>query len=243
MTLLAAAVVPAAPLLVPALAGGSAGVDAALRAEVLDTVRGLVDGPGALVVVAAAPVTGPTTGTWDWSGLGVRSRGAAGGPALPPELAVGAWLLEQVAPDRPARCIGIARDAPAAACAQLGASLTGDLRLLVVGDGSARRTEKAPGHLDGRAAGFDAAVERALASGDPAALLALDVDLAAALMAAGRPAWQVLAGAALAGGALAGGGMSGGALSGGAGRSWSAELRYAGAPYGVGYLVARWSPA
>ena len=44
--------------------------------------------------------------------------------------------------------------------------------LLVVGNGSARRTEKAPGHLDDRAAGFDAALGAALRAGDLS-----DVDL------------------------------------------------------------------
>ncbi|KQW48569.1 hypothetical protein ASC77_07420 [Nocardioides sp. Root1257] len=38
--------------------------------------------------------------------------------------------------------------------------------LLVVGNGSARRTEKAPGHLDERAHGFDDDLRAALASSD-----------------------------------------------------------------------------
>jgi hypothetical protein len=43
-----------------------------------------------------------------------------------------------------------------------------------MGDGSARRSEKAPGHLDPAAAPFDAAVAAALAAGDTTALAALD---------------------------------------------------------------------
>ena len=39
-------------------------------------------------------------------------------------------------------------------------------RYLVVGNGSARRTEKAPGHLDERAAAFDDGLRAALASSD-----------------------------------------------------------------------------
>ncbi len=62
-------------------------------------------------------------------------------------------------------------------------------------DGSARRGIKAPGYLDSRSIPFDAEVERAVRAGDMAALLALDADLAQELMATGRPAWQVLAGA------------------------------------------------
>lgn len=47
--------------------------------------------------------------------------------------------------------------------------------LLVVGNGSATRTEKAPGHLDERAAGFDAALRASFAG--------IDADLAVALWA------------------------------------------------------------
>ena len=54
---------------------------------------------------------------------------------------------------------------------------------LVVANGSATRTEKAPGHLDERAEAFDAAIGRALAAGDPAALRDIDLTLAAELWA------------------------------------------------------------
>lgn len=55
-----------------------------------------------------------------------------------------------------------------------------------------------------------------------AALAALDAELAAELLAAGRAPWQVLAGAA------EGAGLDG-------------RLLYEDAPYGVGYFVAAWS--
>jgi hypothetical protein len=42
----------------------------------------------------------------------------------------------------------------------------GEASYLVVGNGSARRTEKAPGHLDERAAAFDDGLRAALASSD-----------------------------------------------------------------------------
>ena len=85
-----------------------------------------------------------------------------------------------------------------AGCRKLGADLAGrDARtaLLVIGDGSARRGPRAPGHFDQRAAAFDAEVERAVRAGDTRALLDVDPALARELMATGRPAWQVLAGA------------------------------------------------
>jgi len=55
--------------------------------------------------------------------------------------------------------------------------------LLVVANGSARRTEKAPGHLDDRALPFDAAIGKALADGDLAALAGIDLALAGELWA------------------------------------------------------------
>ena len=96
--------------------------------------------------------------------------------------------------------------------------------MLVMGDGSARRSVSAPGHLDDRAVPFDDAVERAVRDGDLAALGALDPGLARELMVTGRPAWQVLAGA------------------------WGPEkpatrVRYADDPFGVAYLVARFEAA
>jgi hypothetical protein len=93
--------------------------------------------------------------------------------------------------------------------------------LLVVADGSARRGEKAPGHLDERASGFDAAVDSALRHGDPAALRALDPQLGADLLAAGVPALRAL----------------GHAVE----RVDRAEVDYAGDPFGVHYWVVRWT--
>ena len=55
--------------------------------------------------------------------------------------------------------------------------------VLVVGNGSACRTEKAPGFLDNRAAAFDAALGAALKTPDPAALTNLDRSLARELRA------------------------------------------------------------
>jgi len=57
---------------------------------------------------------------------------------------------------------------------------TTDSGLLVVGNGSAKRTEKAPGHLDERARAFDDALGAALRAGD---LSDVDLSLAAELWA------------------------------------------------------------
>jgi aromatic ring-opening dioxygenase LigB subunit len=116
--------------------------------------------------------------------------------------------------------------APPAACLALGEDLAGRARrvaMLVMGDGSARRSTKAPGYLDSRAQRYDADVAAALASADPGQLARLDPALAADLLVAGRAAWQVLAGAA-------------------AGSQFRGQLHRVAAPYGVGYFVASWKP-
>ena len=76
-----------------------------------------------------------------------------------------------------------------------------------------------PGYFDERSAGFDAEVERAVRDGDFQALLEIDAELARELMAAGRPAWQVLAGAL-------------------EGTVVASEIRYCDDPFGVSYLAA-----
>ncbi len=60
----------------------------------------------------------------------------------------------------------------------------------------------------------------ALASGDPARLAALDARLGAELLAAGAPVWQAVAPLLE--------------------RTYRAEVRYAGDPFGVEYFVALW---
>lgn len=225
MTLLAAAVVPSAPLLVPGIAGGIVPLDDVLRSHVLAVVAQVLAAGAPIMVVAAAPTSGWQQGTWDWRGFGVDGRGGDG-PALPLGLALGAYWLDALDAGADRRYLGIAHDAAPSECAARGRELVQkhDFGLLVVADGSARRSEKAPGHLDPRAADFDAEVEAALRTGSPERLAGLEAAQAAALLAAGRPAWQVLAGAA-------------------AGATWSAEVPYADAPYGVAYFVASWTRA
>jgi hypothetical protein len=65
------------------------------------------------------------------------------------------------------------------------ATRTGDEpSYLAVGNGSARRSEKAPGFLDERSFGFDAALADALTAPDPAALGGIDPTASGELLAA-----------------------------------------------------------
>lgn len=227
MTLVAAAVCPHPPLLVPELASGAAGELDELRAACAEAVASLVAArPDLLVVVGSAATAGHFDGAAAGSlaAYGVDVSVGDGDPVLPLSLTVGRWLLDRAGAGVERTFAAVAADAAPGDCAALGRRLAGAadrVALLVMGDGSARRTEKAPGHLDPRAHAFDAEVARALATGDSAALLALDPRLSSDLLVAGRGPWQVLAGAA-------------------DGVHWSATLTYDAAPYGVAYFVAVW---
>ncbi|MER7403524.1 class III extradiol dioxygenase subunit B-like domain-containing protein [Streptomyces sp. NPDC000070] len=237
--LVAAAVCPCPPLLVPYVAAGAAPELDAARAACTDALGVLAAArPGRLVVLGPVESTGPETypegtrGSFRGFGvdLGVRlGEGGEGSPAdqrLPYSLAVAAWLLERTGwSDAPVEGLGVGDRLAPERCARIGRDLAAGaerVALLVMGDASACRTLKAPGYLDERAAPFDAEVARALGTADAAALMTLDTGLARELKASGRAPWQVLAGAAE--GAHLGG-----------------SLLYEDAPYGVGYIVASWS--
>ena len=108
------------------------------------------------------------------------------------------------------RPAGSAADGPGAAEA-----------VLVVANGSACRSEKAPGHLDARAAAYDDALRAALLGPDPAALAGLDPTLA-------RELWADV------GGLLD---LDSAAFT----DRLQAEVIYDDDPYGVQYWVIRWS--
>ncbi len=110
----------------------------------------------------------------------------------------------------------------------------GDAPLLVMASGSARRGERAPGHLDDRAFAFDDAVAAALAAGSPAALRSLDAALGDELLAAGVRCLHRL-GDWLAAGE---GGATTGARPTAATGPADGRIRWAGDPYGVQYWVA-----
>jgi hypothetical protein len=219
----AVAFCPHPPLLVPDVARGAAPELDDLRAACRTAIRRFAH-PGARLVVVGAGAEwrqfGPTT-RGSLAGYGVPVEIPLGsdepGPVeLPLALTIGAWLL---------------RDALGADCGAIGhavgpgdgrlPSVDDDVTLLVMGDGSARRSTSAPGYFDERAAAFDGAVVDALRSGDPARLRP-DVALGDALLAAGSRAWSAAA-----------------SLT--APHEWDADLLYDAAPYGVGYIVASWT--
>lgn len=236
--LVAAAVCPCPPLLVPEVAAGAAPELDRARAACTDALGVLAASrPDLMVVVGPAERSGRgthaegTPGSFRGFGVDLDVRlgtggGTAAGRDLPPSLAVAAWLLERTGwSDAPIEGLGVGEPLEAERCIQVGRDIAARaerVALLVMGDGSACRTLKAPGYLDERAETFDAEVARALGAADVVALKALDAELAYELKASGRAAWQVLAGAA-------------------EGTDLTGALLYEDAPYGVGYVVATWS--
>uniref|UniRef100_A0AAU2V140 Secreted protein n=1 Tax=Streptomyces sp. NBC_00003 TaxID=2903608 RepID=A0AAU2V140_9ACTN len=232
--LVAAAVCPCPPLLVPEVAVGAAPELDAARDACADAVGVLAASrPDLLVVVGPAEDGGTfrqgAVGSFAGYGVDVSVRLGPGEPVaqrLPLSLTVGAWLLERAGwADAPVEGLAVAERLEPEPCIDIGEGLAARaarVALLVMGDGSACRTLKAPGYLDERAASFDEVTSAALGAADTATLKSLDDRLAYELKVAGRAPWQVLAGA--------------GGDAGLAGR-----LLYEDAPYGVGYFVGVWS--
>jgi hypothetical protein len=246
--LIAAAVCPHPPLLVPEVTGAS---DPAvrelrrLRTACRDAVAALLGtAPDLLVVVGGAGQTAeyPATALPPPGGTTPPSPPGPGGslrdfavpftvgedPVLPLSLTIGKWLLTgTVSPSPSVTWQGIDSGAAAADCVSLGeklAALAPRVALLAMGDGPGRRARGVPGATDPEADRYDDQVSAALAGADPGALAALDPRHDQELFVAGRAAWQVLAGAAWAG-------------------AFTGDLCYTAAPFEVSYYVATWMRA
>jgi hypothetical protein len=272
--IVAAAICPSPPLLASELTGQADILPELRTACAAAVTRLLAAAPEVVAVVGPAAATGPCDPAGQLSlasfapalGQGnsqtdnskkrdarpvpaapVPAAPSAVGPLLPLALGIGARLLDQAGYTGPRTLHGISEDEPAAACLALGRRLAASaprVALLAVGDGSARRSASAPGYLDERAAPFDESVERAVRDGDLPAIAALDPALAAALLAAGRPAWQALAGALSAPSAHFTGrlGADHRSADGSATVRLQTEILYSDAPLGVAYLVATLIP-
>jgi hypothetical protein len=222
VAIVAAAVLPHPPALLPRVTGRPIVEIEEIRAVAAGAVQWVFDAePDVVVAVSGGEPIGDRT--IDVASSAAGYVGTTGTGEVPLGLAVVAALL----PADPSASINwqaVDHAASGEDAAALGAEIAGRasrVGLLVAGDGSARRGPKAPGYLDERAAPFDAEVGRALAVGDTAALRSLDPGLAAELLVAGRAAWQVLAGSV------------------GDSRI-DAHLDYTSDPFGVWCAVARW---
>ncbi|MCT9932923.1 class III extradiol dioxygenase subunit B-like domain-containing protein [Planotetraspora sp. A-T 1434] len=234
--LVAAAVCPHPPLIVPELAGAASFELDDLRAACDSAIRSLAEArPDLLVVVGGAERSArhPADASGTMRPWGADVRVGAGEPVLPLSLTIGRWLVERtlagVLPDL--RFEAIAADASPGDCVALGREIARSadrVALLAMGDGSARLTEKSPGYLHPLAAPYNRMLGDAMASAEAGRLLEIDPAVAEELWVGGRAAFQVLAGAAEpVEGARRATRRLGGSL-------------YDDAPYGVGYFVARW---
>ena len=238
--LIAGAVCPHPPLLIPeALGSAASDPPAELRkvaAAAARAVAGLAAArPEAIVVVGGGAAErefgADAAGGLHAFGVGVTI--GAGEPILPLSLTVGRWLLEQggilhrdgtSAGDVAVVFQEVARSAAAGDCIKLGRILADRaprVALLAMGDSCARPAREAPEVPDPDAQEYDEEVAEALAAADVRWLARLDPALDEELVVAGRAAWQVLAGAA-------------------GGRRMHGRLLCMSAPYGVTYLVASW---
>ena len=213
--IVAAAVCPHPPALVPEVASGAAAELDDVRHAALASVAELVASrPERIVVVGSGslPEAVDESAGGTLAGFGVAVVAGGSRLVLPLSLTIGAWLLDQVGWD--------------GARTYTTTSTPADDRvaLLVMADGCARRSVAAPGYLDERAEAYDNSVAVALADGDAAALAGLDVELGDELLCVGARPLMVL------------GEMTKGA-------DVTARLRYDEAPFGVGYWVADWSIA
>jgi hypothetical protein len=233
-----AAICPPAPLLARELTGLDPVIPELRQACAAAAERLVKAGPEVIAVVGLGRRTAvwPADGRLDLAAFGpaLGTRGGSvpggpvpggwvpGGPPLPLPLGLGARLLDEAGYSGPRLLQSVHSGEPGVTCLRLGAGLrtmSDRVGLLVMADGSACRSLRAPGYLDPRAAAFDAVIADAVRSGDLAPLRAMDSDLARELLVASRPGWQVLAGAM-------------------PGRAPSTEVLYEADPFGVFYLVA-----
>ena len=249
--LIAGAVCPHPPLLIPAALGAAASDPPAEVRKVSEAATQAVERliaarPDLIAVVGGGPVDreyGPAAagGLHDY---GVDVTVGTGEPVLPLSLTIGRWLLECAGVLEPADVAGgvagagsepvavlfqaVAQRASPGDCLKLGmvlAERAPRVALLAMGDSCARPAREAPGVPDLPAQEYDEDVAEALAAADARWLARLDPARDNELVVAGRAAWQVLAGAA--GGRTRGHRMQG-------------RLLCMSAPYGVTYLVASW---
>jgi hypothetical protein len=225
--LVAVAIVPSAPLLVPELAGAAA-------AETVDMREAALRAAAALPQRWVALGVGPRDQIWDsvagtFAGYGVEvgvtlSPDTGAVAELPLCALIAGWIRGQVRPDARVEVRVSSTALPTPEALARGRALRADLDsaaepvgVLVVADGCRTLTPAAPGGHDPASVAVQAGLDDALAGGDTTALQALPDTVV------GRVAFAVLAG-------LAEPGPHG-----------TKEL-YRGAPFGVGYHAGVWQP-
>lgn len=232
--LTAIALTPSAPVLLPELAGAAAQEVAEFRTAALGAAAALPKRWIALGVGRRTQmIEAQTRGTFAGYGADVVVSLCPQAPPAMTELPLCAlfagWLRGQVNPEGSVQVQVLQQDLDAAAAVAAGRDLRAaidnpaddnaaePIGVLIVADGANTLTASAPGGHQPESEAVQAALDRALASADTAALTELPDSVV------GRVAYQALAGLA-------------------SGDRWEATQLACGAPYGVGYFVGRWLP-
>lgn len=232
--------IPSPPLLLPSLNPHPLAIHDRLRDVVLEACKALTSAEEVVVIggpsVGQRPdhtgyPTGVTLYPPDLPGCEDRFQGRPPGEGaeLPLSLTVGRWAL-RAAGHPPEGSLTLALAAGSPAEIRTGLQSTDQVRLgprsalLVVGDGTAGRHEKAPLHVVAGAAELDDRLAMMLADADLGGIMRLPTELDIEFGLDGRSAWQAAA-VLLA--------QSGAAVR-------SARLLDYSDPHHVAYFVARW---
>lgn len=210
--------VPGAPVLVPELSGAAAADTAGQVAAALECLGAAADGASRVVVLGTDPdgraIGDIRSSLRRWGTAVPVGRAGAPEPAaadVPDAALLGWWLLDRAGIDLPRSFVGIAGDRPTTWLPEP------EALVVVVADGPASLTSRAPVPEDPRGVALDSALTHWVRDGgplpDPGAGIAESVGWWS------RPAWLELA-----------------RLTGGRPSRESASS----APFGVGYHCARW---
>jgi hypothetical protein len=225
------AFVPSTPLLLEELSVDADEALEHLRLSSLTAVQAVIETDPQVVLITCA---GDATGAFrspvssSFAGFGVNIEVsipiATAGVQVPWTAGIALHLLNQAGYDGEVAVVTVAKSDIELATTLLAAPIKSASRcaLIVVADGSAGRSLKAPGYLIDGAEEFDTRVVQAIATADTRALEGLDVLEGDRVQAGGVGVWKAV-GAAVQG-------------------DFAPQLLLDEAPLGVGYFVATWLP-
>ena len=220
--LIAAAICPPAPLLLPGVEGRRR-LGLEVSSAALASVQALVDSSVTTVVVLAEDEGPPPSpeqplGTWRF---GAPPAHAASGVALPLPFAVGMTLLTEAGFAGEVRLLPLSETTTSEQAAELGRSIVveGEVGLLLMGNASACSTPRAPGAFREDAEEFNDAIVHAVRTLEPSSLTGLSAEAARDQLSDIRLPLEVLSGAL-------------------EGARFASDIGYADAPGGVYYVCA-----
>lgn len=220
------AFIPAAPLLCPDVDIESLLADE--RAASIELVAELQQDADLIVIIG----TGASTTWFEQGGIG-STRGfggvshyavGSGVEELPQAITIGASVVVAAGWNGEVKALAIdalttVEQRKVIAQELLAKSENQRTLIVAVGDGSATRTEKAPGYIQPDALAFDEAITAAIGNADRDSILRIEQSTADRLWCKGLPVWQVVSNAFA---------------------PTQSALILESAPFGVNYLVASW---